>query len=920
MLHRSIVGGLRRLLRRGVADRELDDEVAHYLEMATREHMHRGLSRADAERAARVEFGSVDNAKEVVRGGGWEAVIDSVLRDVRYAVRGLRRSPGFALAAALTLGLGIGVDTAMFSVVDGVMLRPLPYREANRLALIWTDDARRGLHEERSAWLTVGDWRAMSHTLSALAYFSAERATLSGAGPRERTRRAFVSGNLFSVLGVRPAVGRAISEQDERDATPVVVLSHALWQRRFAGDSNIVGRTVMLEETGKDGRTDFRIVGIMPAAFQFPDRQTELWMPATTYWRFAREGTERFPSWARRWVAVARMRDGVSITDVRAEFRAIDRRLTAAYGEGPADFPGFGVNLMPLLDSVAGPGLQSALWLLLGAVALVLAVACANVANLLLARGAARRHELALRRALGADRARLVRQLLIESLVLAALGGALGVALAVGGTRTIVLAAAAQLPRADQIGVDGPVLLFAVLVSVVSGVLFGISPALRASRLHAGDVLRDGGRTSTSGQSRRTGGLLIVVECASTIVLLVGAGLLLRSLDRLRSVDPGFDARDVLTVRIEFPPDPSRPSGSDPARARGREQMLNDLATRLLAVAGVQAAGFTDDMFITGRGNTAIAIPGKTLGTGELGELNDGAVTPGFFAALRVPLRAGRFLTRDDAFTKIHALWTPTRPGESLDDQARSRPAEPVVVNEAFVRRFFSSDDPVGKRFCVDPLTKPYWYEIVGVVGDMHRQGLERQPIPEYFGPYVPTPSGKSDLVVRTADDPLALAPLVRQIVTSTVPDVLINSVSTADRELGQFTAQRMFQTWLLTSFAVLALVLAAIGVYGVVHYAVSERTQEIGIRMALGAQEEEVLGLVMREGMRAPALGILIGSAVAFAAARLMTHLLFGTTAADPLTYGVVVLTLGAVAACACYAPARRAASIDPLVALRHD
>ena len=923
MLHRSIAAGLRRLFRRRDVEHELNDEVEHYLEMATREYMRRGLSRVDAERAARVDFGGVDAAKEQVRGGGWEAVVDALWRDISYAARGLRRAPGFTIAASLTLALGIGVNTAMFSVVNGVMLRPLHFRDARQLMLIWTDDVRRGLHEEATAWSTVGDWRHMNHTLTAVAYYSAGRATLAGngAGTRERTRRAFVSGNLFATLGVRPAIGRTISDEDERDGTPVAVISYSLWQRRFGADSVVGDKVVALEEAGKDGAGLFRVIGVMPADFQFPDRLTELWTPATTYWRFDRERVERFPDWARRWIAVARLRDDRSVDEVRTDFGAIARRLTTTYGMGPSDFPGFGVNVVPLLDSVAGRRLQSTLWILLGAVALVLGVACANVANLLLARGTARGHEFALRRALGASRGRLVRQLLVESLVLAAIGGVLGVAVAIGATRLVALTAATWLPRVDEIGVDSRVLLFAAVTSVVAGIWFGIAPALRLTGLETAETLHDGGRLAGSKGGRRTRGFLIVAECSLTIVLLVGAGLLLRSLERLRFVDPGFDAGHVLTMRIEFPPETAADrAGADEARARIREQMLNDLATRLADAPGVRNVGFIDDMFITGQGHASIAIPGRTLGATETGELDDGAVTFGFFGTLRVPLRAGRYLTRADALTKIRALWSPITDGQTLEEQARTRLAEPVVVNESFVRRFFPSDSPLGKRFCIDPLHKPYWYVIVGVIGDMHRQGLERQPIPEYFGPLVPSASGRSDLLVRTQGDPLAMAPLIRQVVTSALPNVLINTVATADRQLGDFSAERALQTWLLTSFAALALVLAGVGVYGVVHYAAAERTQEIGIRMALGAEPREVLQLLIAQGMRAPLIGIAIGIVAALAVTRAIAHLLFGTAATDPLTYALVTLTLTAVAACACFVPARRAASIDPIVALRRE
>jgi predicted permease len=926
MFARSVIDGLRRLFRKDEVEDDLSDEVDHYLEMAAREHMRRGLSRAEAERAARIDFGGIEAVKEQVRGGGWEAAVDALWRDMRIGARGLRRNPAFTVVAVLTLALGIGANTAMFSVVNAVILRPLPYRDAQRLVLIWTDDVRRGLHQERTATSTIGDWREGNHTLADIAFYNVGRATLGGA-VRERSRRAFVSGNLFAVLAVSPARGRVISPDDERDAAEVAVISHSLWERRFDSDSNVVGKSLYIEDADK-GRTGvFRVIGVMPPGFFFPDRQTELWTPSMTYWRFVRESTERFPPWARRWIGVARIKPDASLSEVRSDLANVGRRLALLYPSDLPDFPGFTTNVVPILDSVAGRNLQSALWLLLGAVALVLLVACANVANLLLARGAARHHEFALRRALGAARGRLVRQLVVESLVLAAAGGMLGVALALFGTRVLAVVAAEQLPRMEEIGIDGRVLMFVAGVSLVSAIVFGIAPALRVSGADASEILKEGRSIASGRRGRRIRGLLIVAECSLTIVLLSGAGLVLRSLERLRSVEPGFDPRNVLTVRLEFPPEgptvaeeQAQTPQADQARARAREQKLNELTERIEALPGVKAVGFVDDMFISGSANKSITIPGRTSDSSVSGELNDGAVTPGFFRALRVPLRRGRYLTSDDALTKIRALWSPVSSDVTVAARQRLAAAEPVVVNEAFARRFFATEEPIDKRFCIDPTNKPYCYVIVGVIGDMHRQGLERHTIPEYFRALVPSPLARSDLLVRTRGDPLVAVPTVRQLIASVFPGALIPQVSTADRQLGDFSAQRTIQTWLLTSFAALALALAGVGIYGVVHYAVAERTREIGIRIALGAAAPNVVRMVIAQGMRLPLVGLLIGLAAALGLTRLMTRLLFGTSPTDPLTYAAVTLVLVAVAIGACYAPARRAAAIEPVDALRRE
>jgi putative ABC transport system permease protein len=925
----AITSGLRRLFRKDAVERDLDDEVRQYVELATQQHMRSGLSREAAERAARIEFGGVETTKELVRSSGWDASVETLFRDVRYAARGLRRYPAFTAVVLLTLALGIGVNTAMFSVVNAVMLRPLPYHDARRLALIWTDDTRRGLHQEGTGFPTVLDWRRDNRTFSDIAFFNTGRTTLSENGTRERTRSALVSANLFPVLGVAPLFGRAITASDESDAERVAVISYSLWQRRFASDPKAVGRTIEVEENGsKDGSAAVTVIGVMPPAFFFPDRQTELWTPATTYWRFQRESRERFSPWARRWTAIGRLRPDVSIRDARSDLTRIADRLSVIYRSDVPDFPGFAANVVPMLDYVAGKNIQTALWVLLGAVGLVLLVACANIANLLLARGAARQQEFAVRRALGASRGRLIRQLVAESMLLATAGGLAGVVLATVGTRALAVLAADRIPRVEGIAVDMRVLGFAAVISLVAGLVFGLVPALGMSRTDASETLKAGRHAGGSVQTRRMRGLLIVAECALAIVLLAGAGLLLKSLQRLKSVEPGFDPSHVLMVRMEFPPEAppaaeerTQTSRIEPERARGREQRVRDLTARLASIPGVDHVGFVDDMFVTGQANKSITILGRAIDSLEAGELNDGAVTPGFFETMHVPLRRGRLLTNDDAVTKIRALWSTVVTDMSLADKEQRATAEPVVVNEAFVHRFFANEDPLGKRFCIDPTNKTYWYVIVGVVGDMHRQGLEKRAIPEYFGSYVPSPRGRADLVVRTRRDaPLSLAPDVRRVVAAVVPNVLIGRISTVDDQLGDFSAARDFQTWLLSVFALLALGLAAVGIFGVVQYAVAERTREIGLRIALGATPADVRRLIVAQGMRTPALGIAMGLIASLWVTRLMSRLLFDIGATDPETFTTVALVLLGVASAACYVPARRASGVDVVTALRQE
>ena len=925
-LLRAVTSGLRSLFRKQDVEQELDDELRHYVEMAVRDKMQSGVSRQVAERAVRIEMGGVEPTKERVRSGGWEAGVATLWQDVRYGIRGLSRAPGFAAIAITTLALGIGATTAMFSVVNAVLLRPLPYRDPGRLALIWTDDARRGLHREATAFRTISDWRETSRMFSEIAYYSTERVAAmtndASSGGAQRTRNALVSGNLFSLLGVAAQTGRVISLADEDNREPVAVISYSAWQRWFGGATDVVGKTLIVPS--KNGPATFTVVGVMPQSFYFPDKLTEVWTPATTYWRFGRESSERFPSWARRWTAIARLAPDVSLATARADLTRIGTRLAAIHTTDIPDFPGFATTVVPILDFVTGTNIQSALWLLLGAVGLVLLVACANIANLVSARGATRQQELAVRRALGAGRGRLIRQLVAESLVLASIGGAIGVLIATWGTRVLSAAAAAYVPRIDEISVDARVLAFALLTSIVSGVLFGLAPALRVSKTDASDVLKEGGHSTGGLHVRRGRGMLIVAECAVAIVLLAGAGLLLRSLGRLQGVEPGFDPSSVAVVRFELPSE-AAPSAEErtqtsqiaPMRARAHAQQMDELLARVQTLPGVEQVGFTDDLFVAGQGNESITIPGRATDS-IAGELNQGAVSPGFFPVLRVPLKRGRYPTREDLNQRIRAMWTGVVTHLSLAEKERLAVPEPVVVNEAFVRRFFPNEDPIGKRFCIDPTNKTYWYEIVGVVGDMHRGGLERPAIPEYYSPHLPSAFSRADLLVRTKGDPLVLAPMLRQAIAGVIPGVTVVSVSTVEGQLGAFTAQRRFQTWLLASFAAFALVLAAVGIYGVVHYAVSERTREIGVRVALGATPGDVLGLVVGDGLRMPAIGIAIGLVASFALTRVISHLLFGIGPTDPITFAGVGVVLTVVAAAACWIPARRAARVDPVRALK--
>jgi len=927
-LWRALVSGLRRLFFRDAADRDLDDELGHYLALATEEEIRRGLTPDAAARAARARMGSLEAAKTEVRLGGWEAVFGSLGQDLRVGIRGLRRAPGFTLTAVLSLALGIGANTTLFSIANAVLLRPLPYHDASRLVLVWTDDARRGLHREATASTTILDWRARSHALTDVAFFSTGRTaavTNDPGGARARTRNALVSGNLFAVLGVGPFRGRVISEEDERDRAQVAVVSHAYWQRWLGGSDDVIGRTLTVDDPSKGGTAQFTIIGVLPPGFFFPDKLTDIFMPATTYWRFERESQERFPSWARRWTAVGRLNAGASIDEAREDLARVGQQLATAFPGGPADFPGFATTVLPVLDTIAGANLRAALWLLVGAVAVVLVMVCANIANLQLARGATRQREFAIRRAIGAGQWRIVRQLAVEAGVLTIAGGAAGIAIAAWATPLLANAVRAYVPRMDEVAFDGRVWLFVALASVASGIVFGSLPALRASSEDGRAALRESGWGTGTMKARRSQGALVLAQCTLALVLLAGAGLLVKSLRHVYAVDPGFDPSNALTLRLEFPFEPptsaverTQTSVDAQARARGREQAMEDLMARVAAIPDVSAVAVTDDLFMAGQGHASITIPGRSSNEGDTGELNGALVTPGFFPLMRVPLQQGRFLTRDDAQQKIRALWSPVVTSQSLaEKQGRAIP-EPVVVNRAFVTRFFPGVDPIGQQFCIDPTNKTYWYEIVGVVGDMHRSGLERASIPEYYGPYIPSSYGRADLVVRTSGAPERLALVIRAEVARAMPSVTIASISTAEAQLGGFLAQRRLETGLLAIMAALALGLAAGGIFGLTHYAVAERTREVGVRVALGATPTDILGLLIAAGMKMPIAGIAIGLAVSTGLTRVLAHELYDVAPTDPATFVAVAGVLGAVAASACYLAARRAARANPVDALR--
>jgi putative ABC transport system permease protein len=802
-----------------------------------------------------------------------------IWQDLRYGVRTLFKTPGFTFVAVLTLALGIGANTAIFGLVKAILLRPLPYQDSNRLAMLWTDDTKRNIHEEGTSYPNFQDWRSLNQSFTDLAIFSrGNPVVLTGGNEPERVMGELVSANLFPLLGVAPALGRTFSPNEERQRTRVVVLSHGLWQRRFGAAPDAIGKTLEI-----DGQTS-QVIGVMAPDFYFPTKETQLWEPVTAGRYWGSVYTDRF---ADTWRVVGRLKPHATFEQAQADMKAIGKRLAQTYPITDQYFAGFGVNVVPLLVQLTGKNLQLALWVLFGAVVFVLLIACANVANLLLARGAMREREFAVRAALGAGRGRLVRQLLTESAFLALVSGLFGLGLAALGVRALLVLAPPDIPRLDEVTVDPGVMGFTAGVSLLTGLLFGLAPAWKVSRSNPNEALKEGGRSSTGGlQLRQTRGLLIVVECALAVALLTSAGLMIRSFIRLRSIDPGFKPEGVLLARVSLPQSPAR----TPVQTLAFFRQVID---RVAALPGVQAAGTIGDFLMRSNPDDSITIEGRPLDSVSQGggELIGQVINNDFFQALGVPLLKGRFFTRR----------------ETIDFGV-------VIINETLARRFFPGEDPIGKRV---KFAEGGWFEIVGVVGDLRHQRLEKQAISEI---YAPGTISNMDMLVRVSTDPLTLASSVRREIKSVDPTAAVYGIATGEHLIEKLSGGRRFQTGLLVLFASIALIMAAMGLYGVMHYVTAQRTHEIGIRLALGARSTDVLRLIIGQGMRLTLIGIAAGLLASFALSRVIVQLLFGVSATDPTTLVGVAFVLMAAALLACYLPARRAAKIDPMAALRSE
>ena len=801
------------------------------------------------------------------------------IQDLRFGLRMLSKNPGLTAAAVITLALGIGANSAIFSVVDTVLLRPLPYEDPDRLVMVWETNLSRGRDRNVVSVPNFFDWRSASRSFEQMGAFSTYSVTYNGGDEPERVTAGSASVGFFSTLRAGAFMGRVFQDDDYSSATKdIVVVSHQFWQNRLASDPNVIGRRLVFEGTPAT------VVGVLPPEFRFSFRRTEVWQP----WIFDDEDRQNRKSHYLR--IVGRLKSDVSSTQAQAEMDGIASRLAQEY---PKWMTGWGVRVVSLHDEIVRE-FRPALLVLLGTVGLVLLIACANVANLLLSKATAREKEIAVRLSLGAGRARLIRQLLTENLLLFLLGGAVGVAAAYWSVGSLISLTPFRIPRAHEIVFDSRIFIFALVVSFLTGIAFGLVPALRAVRTGLGQSLKESG--ARSGFHRdKVRGALVVAEIALSLILLIGAGLLIRSFSRLLQVDPGFNPERALAVTLALP------SFKYP-ETHHYAAFHKELIERYQALPGVRSVAGVNDLPLGPLGATrSFIIEGRPLpGPGEKVPLPFIFVSPGYFRTMGIPLMKGRPITdRDDA------------------------DALPVlVINQSMAKRFWPDEEPVGQRLSFQGQEGP-WYEIVGVVGDTRQEGLDEPMQGTMYAPYTQNTWNWMrwmTLVLRMETEPMSLAAAVRREVREMDPELPVLQVRTLEDQVADSVADRKFSLILLGSFAAIALVLAAVGIYGVMAYAVSQRTREIGLRMALGARMGEVVALVMRQGMRLVIIGIALGVAGALVLTRLMESLLFGVTATDPLTFVGVPLVLAAVAFLANLIPALRASRVDPITALRYE
>jgi len=804
----------------------------------------------------------------------------TILQDLRYGLRMLAKKPGFTAVAVLTLALGISANSAIFSIINAVLLRPLPLKEPERIIKVW--ERSRNFQGTVSV-PNLKDWREQNDVFTEIAIYQFGSVNLRGRDNPERAQVATVSPNFFNVLGVPPHLGRTFQANEDRAGRHrVVMLSDQMWQQNFGADPNIVGQNMQL------GGEDFTIIGVMPPSFRFPLRSTELWVPVVYTAKQLIDRDEHF------FFAVGRLKDGVTFEQAQEQMKTIAQRIEQQYPEVQA---GRSVLLIPLQEEMV-QNVRQTLLVLLGAVGCVLLIACTNVANLLLARAASRRKEVAIRTALGAGRGRLLRQLLTESMLLAVMGGALGLLMAKWGLDLLLALAANFLPRANEVSLDGRVVGFTLLLSVLTGIVFGLMPALNISKADVQASLKEGGGSGDGPQSHGLRSLLVVAEVALALVLLVGAGLMIKSFVRLQQTETGLQAQNVLTLSLALPEAKYRAPQTTSA-------FYAQLLGRIESLPGVETAGAINFLPLQRAGfNDRYLIEGPTPPPpGQEPVAEQRAITPDYFRVLGIPLVAGRFFNAQD------------------NEQA----ASVAIINQTLARRSFAGQNPIGQRVrTFDSI----WMTVVGVVGDVKQSGITRPIMPEIFVPTLQVAPSKFNetmarnmsLAVRTASDPMALLAAVRGAVKEIDPAQPIGNVKTMETVVAESVADRRLNMLLLGVFAAVALTLAITGIYSVMSYTATQSTREIGIRIALGAQASDVLKLIVGHGAVLSLIGVALGVVAALGLTRLMETLLYGVTATDPLTFVGVSALLMMVALVACYVPARRATKVDPMVALRYE
>lgn len=881
-------GLLQFLLRRGDLEKELNNEVEEYFETLVDRQVQRGVPVKEARRLVRLNFEGSEQVKEKVRDVRTGAGMIAALRDLKYALRVLRKHRPFAVVTILTLALGIGATTAIFSVVYAVLLQSLPYRDVNRLVMLF----QTGREDSRQPFL-LSDLQALKaqcRSFSDIAIYYKDtgfsRVTLTGVSEPRSVQGGYVSNNFFSILGMAPSIGRVFTADEESRGERVMILSHKLCTQRFVSMPNPIGKGVEI-----DGAS-FQIIGVMPANFQFPARDIEFWAPITTNRSWLdrpTRGTNGRGFYA-RWNALAQLKPGVSLEQAQTEMKVLAHRIDE---REPELNGGLGLAAVPLRVEVSG-NTRLALSILLAAVSFLLLIACVNAAHLTLAHGANRGQEIAVRLSLGARRSDVVRQLLTESMVLSVCAGICGALLAVAGVRALVAFAPGNVPRLEQASVSKEVLCFALAISFMGAVLSGFLPAWKFSRITPNDALKSGGRSSsaTAGLGRIRA-CLVMAEFALTVILLTGAGLLIRSFLAVQAVDPGFNPEHVLTVRLTLP------SGTQ------HRLFYEDALTRIAAIPGVRAVGAISGLFEEGAtygGAAAHGYPQQLTGGRLRVWANWKSIRAEYFQAMGIPLLRGRFFNQQD----------------------NANAPLVAIIDESLARRYWPGESAVGKQFRGhdprgrddDPLT------VVGVVRDTRTQGREAEPLPHVFQPVaqVGADVATPDLVIRTTGDPVQLAATIRGVVRSLDHTAIISTIRTMEEQLDEQVSPRRFQTWLLSVFSLLALLLASVGIYGVMHYSVAQRTRELGIRMALGAEPGNLLAMILREGLTMIAPGLIAGLLGARWLTALLSGVLFGVKTTDPFTYLTVALVLTAVAIGAIWMPARRAATVDPLNALRQE